>query len=71
MRWPSTSSSSQLRSRGQARASDSWAISTDVVVAGHQPGSHQELDEPFVFGVGGDGAAWDAAANRFAVREWA
>ena len=39
-----------------------------VVVAGDQPGSHEQLDELFVFGVGGDGAAWDAAANRFAVR---
>ncbi len=28
IRWPSTSSSSQPRSRGQARASASWAIST-------------------------------------------
>ena len=28
MRWPSMSSSSQVRSRGQARASASWAIST-------------------------------------------
>ena len=39
-----------------------------VVVAGHQPGSDQQLDEPLVLGVGGDGAAGDAAAHRFAVR---
>ena len=39
-----------------------------LVVAGHEPGSDQELDEPFMLGVGGDGAAGDAAAHRFTVR---
>ena len=38
-----------------------------VVVAGHQAGSDEQLDELFVFGVGGDRAAGDAAAHRFAV----
>ena len=45
VRWPSTSSSSQPRRRGQARASDSWASSTTLVVAGDQAGADQPLDE--------------------------
>ena len=44
MRCPSTSSSSQERSRGQATARDSWAIST-ITVAAEEPGGHEPLDE--------------------------
>ena len=39
-----------------------------VVVAGHQPGADEQLDELLVLGVGGDGAPGDAAAHRFAFR---
>ena len=38
------------------------------VVAGDEAGADQQLDELFVFGVGGDGAARDPAAHRFALR---
>ena len=38
-----------------------------VVVAGHQPGVDEQLDELVVLGVGGDGAAGDAAAHWFAL----
>ncbi len=68
MRCPSTSSSSQVCSRGQARAKRFVGQLDGVVVAGHQPGVDEQLDEPFVLGVGGDGAAGDAAAHRFAFR---
>ena len=68
MRWPSTSSSSQVRRRGQARASDSWASSTVWSSLVTSRARDEQLDEPFVFRVGGDGAAGDAAAHRFAFR---
>ena len=53
IRWPSTSSSSQAGSRGQARASASWAISHDVVVAVTSRAATSRFDDVLPLGVGG------------------
>ena len=39
-----------------------------IIVARHQAGADEQLDELFVLVVGGDGAPGDAAAHRLALR---
>ena len=64
-RCPSTSSSNQLPKARPGPRQGLVGQLDGVVVAGHQAGTDEELDEPLVLGVRGHGAAWDPAAHRF------
>ena len=66
IRRPSTSSSSQDRSRGQATASDSCAISTVSPSLLSSRAPDQALDDRRVLVVGGHRASRDPGAHRFA-----
>ena len=57
MRWPATSSSSQARRRGQARASASCASSNVVLLGRDQPRADEQRDDSLATGVAEQHAA--------------